>query len=97
MPGFSAAGQWPTEGVPMRCKELDEAIAALRRLLLSGNERLVHDPRLRKALRELEMLKKGGRLDRRRIGQAISMVCAVLAEHGTTAPKKPVLTTKLVR
>jgi hypothetical protein len=66
----------------MRSNELDEAIAIVRRLIAtSRNKGVVTDPRLRTALRELEMLKKGGKLDRRRLGHAVKLISSVLADE----------------
>jgi hypothetical protein len=65
----------------MKHYELDETIAALRRLLASGDEAIVTDPRLRTALRKFEEAKEGGRLDRRRIEQASKLVILALAGH----------------
>jgi hypothetical protein len=73
----------------MRSKELDDAIVLLRRLAKSRNRRLVHNARLRTAQRELEMTRKGGKLDPRRIGRAIKEICTVLADE--------VLTTNMMR
>ena len=64
----------------MRCRELDEAIAAVRRVVASRNQGDIHLADLRTALRELEAVKRGGKLDRRRIGRAVKLVCTVLVK-----------------
>jgi hypothetical protein len=64
-----------------RFKALDEAIARLSRLLSSGGSELVHDRRLREALRELKAYRKGGKQPPRRLYLAVQLICQVICEE----------------
>ena len=62
----------------MRSKELDAAIAILRRLLASPEAEHVQQHSLRRALRELETLRQVGKTDARRVGVAVEAVSKIL-------------------
>ena len=64
----------------MRSKELDAAIAIFRRLSASTEAEHVHQQSLRRALRELETLRQGGKTDARRVGVAVEAVSKILEE-----------------
>lgn len=66
----------------VRWKELNEAVAALKRLLSSEGSRLVHDERLRKAVRKLEAIQKGGKIARKEdLVVIVNVICEVLCEE----------------
>ena len=64
-----------------RFRELDEAIAILERLLKSEGSELAHEGRLRKTLRELKTIKRGGKTDRRRLIRAVALISKVVCEE----------------
>lgn len=62
-------------------REVDEAAAALRRLLASRGSQLVQEERLRRLLHQLEAERKGGKASRNRIMKLIAEISqAVCAE-----------------
>jgi hypothetical protein len=66
----------------VRWKELNEAVALLKRLLSSEGSRLVHDERLRKAVRKLEAIQKGGKVARKEdLAVIVNVICEVLCEE----------------
>ena len=70
-------------------RELNEAIAALKRLLSSEGSRLVHDERLRKAMRRLETMQKGGKIVRKEdLVVVTGIICEVLCEELKRASSK---------
>jgi hypothetical protein len=71
----------------MRFKELDRAIVVLGRLL---DSRIEGDNyrRLRAAQRELQTIRRGGKLDQRRIGRAVAEILAVFEEEVLTTLRK---------
>jgi hypothetical protein len=62
-----------------RVRELDEAIASIKRLLSSGGSQLVHGDRLRKAVRVLERDKEGG--NARRLVRAVAEVSQIVCDE----------------
>jgi hypothetical protein len=63
-------------------RELNDAIAALKRLLSSEGSRLVHDERLCKAMRRLETMQKGGKIVRKEdLVVVTGIICEVLCEE----------------
>jgi hypothetical protein len=65
----------------MRSKELDAAITSLTRLLSSKGRKPVHDERLRKALRQLKTLRKGGKLETKRVAMVVDLVAHELLDE----------------
>jgi hypothetical protein len=65
----------------MRSKELDAAISVFRRVLASSEAGQVHRQALELALRELVVLKRGGKMDPRRVGLAVETVSKILADE----------------
>lgn len=55
-------------------RELDKAIARLKRVVESGGSELVHDGRVRLAQRELEKSRKGGQIDLDRVVRAATLI-----------------------
>jgi hypothetical protein len=69
----------------MRSKELDDVDKLLQRLLTSKGSRLVHNPYLRAAQREIRKANRGGEKDNwRRIVLAMQMISIVLVEDVLT-------------
>ncbi len=65
----------------MRSKDLDEAIVMLTRLLASNGAKPVHDGQLRKALREMKSLRRGGKLATRRVARVVNLVSQALYDE----------------
>jgi hypothetical protein len=66
-----------------KCKELDKAIATLKRLLASEGAKLVHEGQLRKALRELSNIRRGGggNRERRRLVRVVALISRIVCEE----------------
>jgi hypothetical protein len=61
-----------------KCRELDAAIATLKRLLASEESKRTHDRALRVALRELEAAAKGGRqIPRKRLVRIVGVIAEI--------------------
>jgi hypothetical protein len=61
-------------------REVDDAIAAYRRLLAGGSQ-LVHAKRHRRLLRKLEAQRKGGRASRVHVTKVAAEICTALCEE----------------
>ena len=73
----------------VRWKELNEAVAALKRLLSSEGSRLVHGEQLRKAARKLEAMQKGGKIARKEdLAGIVKVICEVLCEEVKRAARE---------
>jgi hypothetical protein len=64
----------------MRNKELNASLAALRRILADPRLGTAHLAALRKGQRELESIRKSGKLDQRKVFRAVSLISSTLAE-----------------
>ena len=64
----------------MRSKELDAAIASIRRLRQSLASKSVHDERLDQVIHELAALRKGGRIAARRVTRLVGLVSELVCE-----------------
>lgn len=62
-------------------REVDAAAAALRRLLASRESQLVSGERLRRLLRKLEALGKGGKASRSRVVKLVAEISEVVCEE----------------
>lgn len=65
----------------MRSKELDATIALLTRMVESWGQGSVHEQQLRRALRELKTLRRGGKIDRERLVIVVSLLSEVLHDE----------------
>lgn len=66
----------------MKVRELDAVERLLRRLLQSCGSESVHSRQLRKLLREVAGLKRGGKLPPRRLVRIVALIAeTVLDEH----------------
>lgn len=61
-------------------KELDGAIARLMRVVTAEGVGLVRDERVRAALREMKMSRKGGQIETARLVRAVALVSEVACE-----------------
>ena len=66
--------------------EVDELIAAYRRLIRGGS-RLVHAERHRRLLRKLEALRKGGRASRVHVTKLVAEISKALCEEWLSTKK----------
>jgi hypothetical protein len=57
-------------------------------LLASEGTELVHDGRLRQALRELKTYRKGGKQPPRRLYLAVELICRVVCEEFVKSAKE---------
>ena len=64
----------------MKCRELDTAIVAVRRLLEANGSEPAHAKRLRALLRELIALRKGGRVAERRVARVVAVIAEVVCD-----------------
>jgi hypothetical protein len=62
-----------------RIREVDEAVASIRRLLTSGGSQLVHGDRLRRKVQVLEEAGKGG--NARRLIRAVAEISQIVCEE----------------
>lgn len=62
----------------MRSRELDAAIAALRRLRTSLASKSIHDERLDQLIRELVAVRKGGKIAPRRLTRIVGLISEVV-------------------
>ena len=65
----------------MRSKELDATIALVTRMVESGGSGSVHEQQLRRALRELKTLRRGGKLDSERVFSIAKLLSEVLHDQ----------------
>ena len=61
-------------------KELDVAIARLMRVVTAEGVELVRDERMRAALKEMKMSRKGGHIDTARLVRAVALVSEIACE-----------------
>jgi hypothetical protein len=64
----------------MRSKELNSAIAALKRMVESRRTEPAQAERLRKVLHELTALRKGGKVAQRRVVRVLGLVAEVVCD-----------------
>jgi hypothetical protein len=64
----------------MKSRELTATIAILRRLLADPRLETAYRENLRKGLRELEDIRRSGKLDRKKVFRAISLISSTLVE-----------------
>jgi hypothetical protein len=64
-----------------KVKELNEAIAHLKRLQSSEGSQLVHDREFRKAIQTLERAAESDTVSRRQLVRAVSSVARVLCDR----------------
>ena len=64
----------------MRIRTLSLTLAYLKRVLADPELESGHREVLTKALRELEVVRRSGKLDRRRVFRAVEMISATLLE-----------------
>ena len=64
----------------MYSTELDAAASALRRLLALDESESAHAKRMRKVLRELVALRRGGKVAERRVVRVVALVAEVVCE-----------------
>ena len=73
----------------MHSKQLSSALAILKRVREDPRMEQVHQERLRKAQRELEVLGRSGKMDKRRVSRAVKMLCDVLVDAARTTHPGP--------
>lgn len=75
----------------MRNKELTAALAALQRVLADPRLEPAHREKLRKGKRELEKIRRSGKLDHNKVFRAVSLLSSTLVERlaDTEYPKTP--------
>lgn len=64
----------------MTCRELDTAIAAVRRLLNANGSEPAHAKRLRAVGRELLALRRGGKIEQRRVVRVVAIVTEMVCD-----------------
>ena len=75
----------------MKDNELTATIAALQRLMAEPRLGTARQERLRKGLKELERIRRSGKLDRRKVFRAVSLISSTLVEmlQDTEPPTTP--------
>lgn len=77
----------------MRNKWLDAALAALRRMSADPSRESARWERLRKEVRELEKIRRSGKVDYDRLFRVVAVISEELVESTRTSVDKPESTT----
>jgi hypothetical protein len=65
----------------MRSRSLDASIALVRRVLEKWGSGSVHEGKLRWALRELKILRRGGKNYRKRLCRVVAILSEIIHDH----------------